>query len=260
MHTTVTKTFQALFGVVCLFVLLAACGGQAGNDSAAYTEELADRAPEAAVVESRANAPVAKQAAVGTNGSAQVAAPNAVQTPQPQLIIYNGSLEMEVLNDSLARQQVLDLARRLNGQLAQENSFLRGNDAVSELTLRIPSQNFNAFMDQAAALAHVLINRRVTSRDATEEYIDVEARLKTRRQKEETYRRMLTRAKNVKEMLDIERALQKVVEEIESAEGRLRLLRSRAAYSTVTVELFEQGVTEYGQPEAPGFGTPTRSV
>ena len=94
--------------------------------------------------------------------------------------------------------------------------------------------------------------REISQRDVTEEFIDVEARLNAKKELEKRYLELLKQARNVKEMLEIERELSSIREEIEAKQGRLKYLQSQVSMSTVHVDFYkttaEIGVTvSYGQ-------------
>jgi len=78
-----------------------------------------------------------------------------------------------------------------------------------------------------------------SGRDVTEEYIDLEARLRNLRRQEERLLEILDRAESVKDVLEVERELGRVRGEIERLEGRLRYLSNRVEFATITVELLE---------------------
>ena len=81
--------------------------------------------------------------------------------------------------------------------------------------------------------------REIQAIDVSEEYVDIEARVKTKKETETRYRDLLKQANNVEEVLKIEEQIDKLRAEIESTEGRLRLLQDRESYSTLRVSFYE---------------------
>jgi len=69
----------------------------------------------------------------------------------------------------------------------------------------------------------------------TEQFLDMQTRLKTKRAMQERLQQLLAQAKNVEEALAVERELARITEEIESMEGRLKVWRELVAFSTITV-------------------------
>ena len=120
------------------------------------------------------------------------------------------------------------------------------------MTVRVPTENFQAFINAVSEGVEYFDQRDISRQDVTEEFIDLEARLKAKRELENRYLELLSKAKNVKEMLEIERELSNIREEIEAKQGRLNYLQDRVSVSTITLEFYkytaESGVTvSYGQ-------------
>jgi hypothetical protein len=82
--------------------------------------------------------------------------------------------------------------------------------------------------------------------DVTEEYIDVEARIETKKELEKRYKELLAKAKTVEDILKIEKEIGVLRAEIESIEGRLRYLKDRIGFSTLTVEFYQTKPSAFG--------------
>jgi hypothetical protein len=79
--------------------------------------------------------------------------------------------------------------------------------------------------------------KNITSRDVTEEFIDLETRLKNKRNYLTRYGDLLKQAKSVKDILEIEEKTRLIEEELESAEGRLKYLNNQVDFSTLTLQI-----------------------
>jgi len=107
--------------------------------------------------------------------------------------------------------------------------------------LRVPSERLPEVLEAAGGLGEVKA-RSVSSQDVTEEFVDLEARLKNARAQEESLRELLARATKVEEILQVRNVLSSIQMEIEQLEGRLRYLNEHSDFATVTVGVFEPGV------------------
>ena len=89
----------------------------------------------------------------------------------------------------------------------------------------------------------------------TEEFLDVEARLKNKKELEARYQEILKQAKNVKEILEIERELNTLRSDIESMEGRLKYLQNQVSLSSIQITYYKELTkrTAFGQKFAQGF-------
>lgn len=138
-----------------------------------------------------------------------------------------------------------------NGYIQSDTQGKGYNELSRELVIRIPAENFQKTIDAISKDVSFFDVKRISSTDVTEEFIDLEARLKAKRSLETRYLELLAKAQNVKDILEIEKELAAIREEIEAREGRLQFLENRVAYSTLTVSFYkrtaETGITtSYG--------------
>ena len=253
-----------------LLLALAACS-QGGSESAESTVDYVDVESAPAVAPAQGE-PVTRDYAVtqGADGGTAAGAASGVQQGQPQgapsrgavvpitttgavspadtlssvslnpMIIRTGTATVQV--DSLERgiAQVRALAQRVGGIIGNTNitgGTEQERHAVIEL--RIPSENFDAAVSGLAPLGRVQ-GVNVTAQDVGEEYADVTARVSNARRLESRLLDLLDRRTGrLEEILNLEREVARVREEIERYEGRLRYLRTRASISTLTVTLHE---------------------
>ena len=104
------------------------------------------------------------------------------------------------------------------------------------VTLRVPVERFEGLMARLDALGDISY-RNVTGTDVTEEFLDLEIRLKNAQGLRDRLALLFAQAKSVEDSLAIEKELARVTGEIERMKGRLRYLKDRAAYSVITVKV-----------------------
>ena len=92
----------------------------------------------------------------------------------------------------------------------------------------------------------LLYQKEISASDVTEEYIDVDARLKAKKILEARYFELLKKANKVSEMIEIETQLATIREEIDAKEGQLRYMKSRISMSTITIEFYKTVAEESG--------------
>ncbi len=169
-----------------------------------------------------------------------------------QKIIKTARLAFETQKPDETHQKILQLAQEYKGIIQNDNSGKGYNRIFRNMTVRVPSENFQKFIDAISEGVDYFDQRDISRQDVTEEFVDLEARLKAKRELEKRYLELLSQAKNVKEMLEIERELSNIREEIEAKQGRLQYLQNRVSMSTVNIEFYkltsETGITQsYGQ-------------
>lgn len=114
------------------------------------------------------------------------------------------------------------------------NSFYRN------ISLRIPNQYFDAFINDLGKGVTYFDRKEISAQDVSEEFVDLEARLKAKQTLENRYLELLNKANKVSEILEIEKELANIREEIEAKQGRLQYLQSRVSMSTINIEMYTE--------------------
>jgi hypothetical protein len=149
-------------------------------------------------------------------------------------IIRSGSLTLEVDDLVAARNEILKRTKASGGFLERDAGSEWESTRSITVSVRIPADRFDSFVDGVGTLGR-LEHRNIDATDVTTEWVDVEARLAAKRKVEERYLELAAQAKNVAEMLEVQRELGNVRAEIESMEARMESLRGQVAMSTLTI-------------------------
>jgi hypothetical protein len=194
--------------------------------ASAPAERKAMRGAVAADADAPAGGEAAKDAGKPANSSA-------AQTNRK--VIYTGQINLEVADISQSVGKVQAVAKRFGGYVTGLQQSGGGAEQAT-LTLRVKAESFDEALGELAKLGKVL-HREIATQDVGEEWVDLEARTKTKKHEEQRLLELLQRAGQVAQLLEVERELARVRGEIEQAEGRLRYLGNQVALSTVTVSL-----------------------
>ncbi|MDN3643147.1 DUF4349 domain-containing protein [Lutimonas halocynthiae] len=164
-------------------------------------------------------------------------------------IIKDGRIGVEV--DDLEGSKIkIDQLVKLKGAYYSKDRF---DDSEYEssyfLKIRIPSVEFESFVSEFGSYNGKVIYKEIKSRDVTSEFLDLETRLTNKRKYLEKYRDLLSKAKTVKDILEIENEIRGLEEEIESTVGRLKYLKDLVGYSTLDLVLTKKKDFKY-TPEA----------
>jgi chromosome segregation ATPase len=93
--------------------------------------------------------------------------------------------------------------------------------------------------------------------DVSEEFYDLQARIRNKQEEEERLRRHLADSTaKLEDILAVEREIARVREEIERMEGRIRVLRDLTSLTTITVRVEE--IRDYVPEQAPTYATRVR--
>ena len=147
-------------------------------------------------------------------------------------IVYRADLTIETMDLVGTREKILNLMETENGIL----EYNEQNEQQFYLSLKIPAEKFEEFLNEAKAVGRVIYSS-ISANDVTEQYIDTETRLASKRALLEKYQSYLPQAKDLKEILEVEAQINSVTTELEQWEGRLQRLEKEVAYSSVSVRL-----------------------
>jgi Domain of unknown function (DUF4349)/Putative zinc-finger len=165
----------------------------------------------------------------------------AAPAPAGPMIAQTASLTIIASNYDQASAAVDRLAASQGGyvqKLATEDQLAAAREFSA--TVRVPAAQLGGFLAELRKLGHVEQETR-TNEEVTDQYVDLQARLKSARASEQRMLELLaTRTGKLEDVLDAERELARIREEIESMEGQRVLLAHRVNYATVEIQLREE--------------------
>ena len=202
-----------------------------------------------------------KPAARSLAAPPESAAANRAQPPSAEAlqrkIIYTATVNLVVERFDPIPELVQALVGRFDAYVARSQiTGLPGSPRHGQWTLRVPADRYEAFLIAARELGEVQ-NVSSDSQDVTEEYYDVEAHARNKKQEETRLLELLSKATGkLDEVLTVEHELTRVRGEIEALEGRLRVLGSLTTMSTVNLDVNE--IKGYVPEEAATYATRVR--
>ncbi|NJN17724.1 MAG: DUF4349 domain-containing protein [Oscillochloris sp.] len=222
-----------------IMLLLTACG----SASVGVARESPAAMPTAA--------PAAQAPAGGADGSTNEAqaieeyageATTGQSSPQPQnqqrrLVIKNAFVSIQVEAVTQAEATLRARAEQLGGYMVSVQT--NGSDQFQTATIvfRVPAERFEEALSGVEGLAKKVLSRNVSGDDVTEEFVDLESRLRNLEATRDRLLDLLSRADEVEDALQVNQALSDVQGEIEQIRGRMQYLQQSAAFSTISVDL-----------------------
>ena len=191
----------------------------------------------------------------GDGGAAGVPATSGGESlPLPQLadrkIVRTATLELEVEDVSAAVREVEGAAVAAGGFVSQSNVFVDaptepdgGGDGAprrtqtASVTIRVPTEAYSSVMSKLRGIAKEVRSERSEGSEVTEEYTDLEARLRNLEATEASYLELLTKAGEIADILLVQDRLNEVRLEIEQVQGRINVLDNLVDLATITVQL-----------------------
>jgi len=172
-----------------------------------------------------------------------------VETPIERKIIKEGVITFETVDLKRTESLITETVNEMGGYVASDNVFSNANRITHRMTVRVAADKFDQLLAKISESAEKLDRKTISALDVTEEYIDVEARLKTKKELESRYKELLIKAKTVEDLLSIEKEIGTLRTEIESIEGRLGYLQDRVSLSSLTIEYYKMtAASSFGFP------------
>ena len=154
-------------------------------------------------------------------------------------LIKNGRVTFQTDSIQSTKQLIVSLLKRHNGYVSSENTTKNSFRINQYVIVRIPVDNFDQFLKDLSKGVNQFDQKEINVSDVTARFYDLTTRLKTKKKVETRYLQILGKAKNVKEILEVEKQLGILREDIESMEGRLKLLTNQVSMSTINLSFYQ---------------------
>jgi len=172
-----------------------------------------------------------------------------VESPAPALanrkLIRNATVELEIVSFDNAVQKITAFANGEHGYVATTDSEKQANGKLKgQIVVKVLPENLDRFLQEIRSLGE-LKNQALGTEDVTKAYFDTDSRLKNAHVMEQRLIDMLkTKTGKVSDLLQVEKELGRVREEIEKMQGELKYWDSQVQFATVTISLAEKDMEE----------------
>jgi hypothetical protein len=237
----------AVLALIAVVVIIAGCGG-----GEPFADDGGIEAP-ADVGEARTGSELSNQFDVEeANAMVPGSAGGSLTLPQlaDRKIIRTATLELEVEDIGAAVQEVESVALAAGGFVSRSSVFIEepsesdGEDdfaprrtQTATVTIRVPAEVYGSVMSQLRGVAEEVKSEISEASEVTEEYTDLQARLRNLEATEASYLELLTKAEEIPDILTVQDRVNQVRLEIEQVQGRINLLDSLTDLATITVQL-----------------------
>jgi hypothetical protein len=235
------------FLIVALLLTVTACQSR---QEAPLTQDVAPRQMAAL------KAPSPEQDEGGTDEEAvpevSPPAPTQPSVVGNRKLIRNAQLRFRVTDFKSSGQNIERMVQQASGQIANSNETKNGSSIENTLVIRVPAARFDALLTTLLKESIYTDTKIISVDDVTRQYVDTEARIRSKKAVEETYLNLLKQARNVEDVLKVEEQLAVIREEREVQEAELRQLKDQVALSTINLTYYQQ--TEMAlNPEEPFY-------
>jgi hypothetical protein len=174
---------------------------------------------------------------------------SSAETPSPEVtnrkLIRNANVELEIVSFNDAMQKITAFATEERGYVATTNSQKQANGKLrGQVIVKVLPENLDRFLQKIRGLGE-LKNQTLGTEDVTKAYFDADARLKNARVMEQRLIEMLkTKTGKVSDLLQVEKELGRVREDIEKMQAELKYWDSQVQFAKVTISLAEKDMEE----------------
>ncbi|MGE6489638.1 DUF4349 domain-containing protein [Paenisporosarcina sp. NPDC076898] len=228
---------QILF--ILLFSLLVLLGACSASEMGTESSEDKAMAPESEA--SNEVSTESEQLANETGSDESQKAAPAVSVKR--MIIHKAILSVNVKELDKAQSNIQKKVEQYGGYIVESNVY-QEDDQTSRGTMivRVPEENFEKFLLEAEGEAAKVLERNVTGQDVTEQYVDLESRVRSKRAVEERLLDFMSKAQKTEDLLKISKDLAQVQEEIEVMVGKMKYLENQTSFSTIEISMYENRV------------------
>ncbi|HEY5750544.1 MAG TPA: DUF4349 domain-containing protein [Chryseolinea sp.] len=219
------KRFTVSFYVIIIVMSMFSCGSKqesatADVDSASTEMDAADKS--------------ANQLAM--NDAADVDLYSDGRTKLVKSVKYR----FEVESVKKSTEAIEAAIRKYPAYIASSSLHLENPLLENKLSIRVRSEYFHALLKEIDQQSLYTNFRDVTSDDVSKQFVDLESRLKTKREVEERYAEILRKkAGTLEELFDAEKKIEELHEDIEATVSRINFLRDQVSYSTIELEFYQ---------------------
>jgi len=224
-----------------LLVLLAACS--ASDQESSSENKAMDSSEESSNDVAVGEAEQASESAPEEKASTSGEESKNPQIETERMIIHNAKLSVNVKELDKAQSNIEKKVDEFGGYIVESNVYQEDDQTSSgKMIVRIPEKNFEKFLLEAEGEAAKILERNVTGQDVTEQYVDLESRVKSKRAVEARLLEFMSNAQKTDDLLKISDDLATIQEEIEVMVGKMKYLKNQTSFSTIELNMYESRV------------------
>lgn len=167
---------------------------------------------------------------------------------EERLVVEESSMSMVVSAVRETSDKVVDYAKSVNGYMVSTSLTNPEEAPFATVVVRIPADNFRSALDYFRSLSVKVTSENIRGTDVTDEYVDIEARLKTLEKTKVKFEEIMDKAARIQDILNVQRELITLQNQIDTLKGRQKYLEQTAKLAKITVYL---STDELALPYAP---------
>lgn len=155
-------------------------------------------------------------------------------------LIYTANLVMKVKDYATTQSEVRNLVSLSGGYIVEFSENQSTQEVGGSFILKVPANGFASLLNNIEKLKHESLQQSIKGQDVSEEYVDLESRLKVKELMETQYKEFMKKATKTTELVTFANELGAIQEDIEQIKGRMRYINNNVSYSTIEIRLYQQ--------------------
>ncbi|MFE0559731.1 DUF4349 domain-containing protein [Paenibacillus sp. NPDC058910] len=245
-------------------------GGAAAVESQETTADQASNKTDGGEAEAKNEMAVTSKKSVEEPASADAELPNMPSPAQAsgagfnsqdlsgglnKKLMYKANIVMEIQDYGKAQSEVRNTVTLSGGYIVNFSETQSSSEKGGTFIVKVPANDFSSFLNRLENIAHENLQRSIEGQDVTEEYVDLESRLKAKQIMEEQYVAFMKKATKTADLVAFANELERIQSEIEQMKGRMRYIDQNVSYSTVEIRLYETPQKK-DDPKTPAMQAP----
>lgn len=179
-----------------------------------------------------------------TTGNGAAPAPDA----KNRMVVSDSYLSLLVRKVAESMQNIKQIVQSSGGYMVESNINNPSENATGTFTVRVPSNKLDAVLSSLRTLAVKVVSENLQGTDVTDQYTDIEARIKILENNKARFSEIMAQAKEVSDILKIQQEIMNLQSQIDSYKGQQNYLAKTAEMAKITIYL---ATDEYSLPYAP---------
>lgn len=159
---------------------------------------------------------------------------------QDRQLIKTADYRMQVEKVDNSTSNIQAITQEMGGIISNMDFTSTVHQVENNLSILVPNQHFEILLIELSKEAVFVNQKQINTTDVSEEFVDLQARLKTKKEVRDRYTDLLRKkASSIQEVFEAEEKIRVLQEEIESKEGRLKYLQEKVSHSQINLVIYE---------------------
>jgi len=154
-----------------------------------------------------------------------------------RMVVRTGDMGLVVEDVTVAIDQITSMAETFDGYVVSSRMWKEGERLAGSISIRVLAEYFDDSIRALRGLAIEVNYENASSTDVTEEYVDLQASLENLEATEQQLLVIMEKATTVEDILDVQKELTRIRDEIERTKGRMQYLEQTSSTSLIQVQL-----------------------